>query len=189
MRFPVSGKGFNFLTSDYLEVYALDGIRAMIEKKMAELDLRDGYPIIPDPTVLKGQSNGKGKARAEVSASSTARASSPARTTFPTSSGSQPYHFPTTSPPPDYVVNAPVPSPIRRRPPPLTSASMGNYGQYPLPSPVRATTRISAGAGHLVRTIPTNPRSTNTSSVRTMSTGTRNSSVPLASPRTLRGQK
>ncbi|KAI5480073.1 mitogen-activated protein kinase kinase kinase kinase 4-like protein [Pseudohyphozyma bogoriensis] len=35
--------------NDHIRVYALDGIRAMIEKKMVELDIRDGYPIIPDP--------------------------------------------------------------------------------------------------------------------------------------------
>ncbi|KAL8283662.1 hypothetical protein RQP46_005457 [Phenoliferia psychrophenolica] len=178
--------------NDHIRVYALDGIRAMIEKKMAELDMRDGYPIIPDPTVLNSQPNGKGKARAEAPPS--ARATGPAHTTFPASTSSlapssQPYHFPTTSPPPDYAANAPIPSPVRRRPPPLTSASMGNYGQYPLPSPVRATsTRISPGAGNIVRAVPTNPRPSN-ATTRTISTGTRTNAAPLPSPRTLRSQR
>lgn len=176
--------------NDHIRVYALDGIRAMIEKKMAEIDLRDGYPIIPDPKLLATPAppNGKGKARAEAPLPPRP-STAPALSTFPPpassqASGAPPSLFPMTSPPPDYAVDAPAP--VRRRPPPLTTASMGNYGQFPLPSPVRpppspirASTRISAGPGNLVRAIPTNPRP---------SASSRAAAIP-PSPRTLRGQK
>ncbi|KAK4699770.1 hypothetical protein P7C70_g6487, partial [Phenoliferia sp. Uapishka_3] len=60
--------------NDHIRVYALDGIRAMIEKKMSELDLRDGYPMILDPVMMKEEAldaskpdqDEKGKTRVEV---------------------------------------------------------------------------------------------------------------------------
>ncbi|KAM0755931.1 hypothetical protein T439DRAFT_320630 [Meredithblackwellia eburnea MCA 4105] len=190
--------------NDHIRVYALDGIRAMIEKKMAELDVRDGYPIIPDPAILSAAArlNGKGKGKAEPAAAA-ARAPSPRVSTFPPrpstlaptapplappsasqpSTSSDPFHFPTTSPPPDYSAAVP-PSPAatisstRRRPPPLNQSSLASASPHLPSSPIRPSARMTPTVGHLVRAIPTNPRSP----------VTRPGSVP-SSPRTLRGQK
>lgn len=141
---------------------------------MAELNLRDGYPIIPDATVLRP--NAKGKARAE--GTTPARSAPPSPSIFPPTSqpsgstSSQPYQFPTTSPPPDYLATTTT-SATRRRPPPLNSTALASSYFPPPASPIRSNSRPPSAGGTLVRAVPTNRTST---------------SIP-SSPRTLRGSK
>ncbi|GAA5919165.1 hypothetical protein JCM1841_002481 [Sporobolomyces salmonicolor] len=179
--------------NDHIRVYALDGIRAMIEKKMQEVDIKDGYPIIQDAVILAGtpSANSKGKARATPStstssSSSSAPSSSRPRTTFPPQQPPVPsssYRFPLTSPPPDYTDAAPS---ARRRSPSLHRAASGLLYAPISPSsssPVRSTGRSnSIASGSFVRAVPTNPTSArgSVSSQMTATPGT---------PRSLRGSK
>ena len=161
--------------NDHVRVYALDGIRAMIERKMNDLDARDGYPYLPNGVdgagpLASSSAPAKGKAKAEPFVPSATRPQSifprPQSSRGASSSSAQPepFHFPASSPPPDYSIAAPSPS-LRRRVP-------SAYGPGSLLSPVspaRTTT------GSIVRAVPTNLGSSGM--------------VGPASPRTLRAQK
>ncbi|GAA5857137.1 hypothetical protein JCM8547_007980 [Rhodosporidiobolus lusitaniae] len=165
--------------NDHIRVYALDGIRSMIEKKMQELDIRDGYPIIPDGGLFEASrsTSGKGKARAASPAEAPARPIS----TFPPSASSSAYLDPSPSyqfPPPDYTVSAPSP---RRRPPSWHQNSANSlHGAASPSSPVRISSRSGSSAS-FVRAVPTNP--TPRGSVSSQVT------VVPGTPHTLRGQK
>ncbi|GAA5865041.1 hypothetical protein JCM1840_005717 [Sporobolomyces johnsonii] len=181
--------------NDHIRVYALDGIRAMIEKKMQEVDIKDGYPIIQDAVILTGtpSSNSKGKARATPSNStstsssaSAAPSSSRPQSTFPPQQPPLPtssYRFPLTSSPPDYSDTAPS---ARRRPPSVHQATSGSLyapASSSSSSPVRSPARSnSATSGSFVRAIPTNPTSAR-GSISSQITAT------PGSPRSLRGSK
>ncbi|GAA5969335.1 hypothetical protein JCM11641_007555 [Rhodosporidiobolus odoratus] len=160
--------------NDHIRVYALDGVRSMIEKKMAEVDMRDGYPLIQDASIFDARpllARGKGKAKATPSpqrpppstdSSTTSSLSSRPLSTFPPAAGppvpgdpSPAYQFPPSSssgssyaPPPDYILPAPAP---RRRPPSWHQASL-----VPPASPVRISSRQSSFTS-FVRAVPTNP--------------------------------
>ncbi|GAA6006423.1 hypothetical protein JCM10207_004928, partial [Rhodosporidiobolus poonsookiae] len=176
--------------NDHIRVYALDGIRAMIEKKMAELDIRDGYPIIQDASIFdpKRSADVKGKGRAAPPPPDSLDPSSSSRpiSTFPPSlraDASPSYQFPPSTAPPDYT--APAPSP-RRRPPSWHTSRPPSWhqgGAVP-PSPARSTHRNVPASAPFVRAVPTNPANPaprgSVSSQTTVTPGT---------PRTIRGQK
>lgn len=168
------------LTFALFTVYALDGIRAMIQKKMQELDARDGYPFIQDGALLKttpASADPKGKARADPSPNpSVSSRSPPSATVSPANVGaSASYQFPAASPPPDYSVSAPSP---RRRP----SSFHQSTSLIPPASPIRPhSTRVNSSTGSFVTAVPTNPRGS--------LSGQGSMGPPLGSPRSVRGQK
>ncbi|GAA5898688.1 hypothetical protein JCM6882_000898 [Rhodosporidiobolus microsporus] len=183
--------------NDHIRVYALDGIRAMIEKKMQELDLRDGYPVIQDASIFEqgrtSSSKGKGRAAPPSSSQGSSSASQPSRpiSTFPAPTHLDPspsYQFPPSSaPPPDYTL--PQPSP-RRRPPSWHSSrpsSVYSTGAAPS-SPVRISSRTTPTSASFVRAVPTNPPTPTASSAPRGSVSSMTTVVP-GTPRTLRGQK
>ncbi|GAA5827052.1 hypothetical protein JCM11251_002223 [Rhodosporidiobolus azoricus] len=196
--------------NDHIRVYALDGIRSMIEKKMHELNLRDGYPVVQDASIFevqpghKAASSAKGKGRAvpssrEGSSSSSGSSSRPI-STFPPSSSAHlepcpSYQFPpaarntatATGPPSDYMHSANSP---RRRPPSWHQASLASPS-----SPIRISSRTvhTPSNASFVRAVPTNP-STPTTSAFSPSGAPRGSvssmtTVTPGTPRNLRGQK
>ncbi|GAA5899139.1 uncharacterized protein JCM6883_005120 [Sporobolomyces salmoneus] len=138
--------------TDQVRVYALDGVRALIEKKMTELDIQDGYPWIQDSAVLyhdsisssqKQSDKGKGKAPSRSRTTSTATSFDP--------------------PPPDYVPAAESSSSSsnpRRRPPPLhlaptSSTSFPHPPPSVSPSTLTFSRRGSLANGAIVREVPT----------------------------------
>ncbi|GJN91514.1 hypothetical protein Rhopal_004537-T1 [Rhodotorula paludigena] len=185
--------------NDHVRVYALDGIRAMIDKKMQEIDKRDGYPIIHDAAIFDKKtslsSGVKGKARAPgesrsadtlqpaAAASVVQPAPSPSYQFPPTASTSAAPPFASQPLPPD---DAPTPTPRRR--PLSTHSRPPSYHQRPPSwhqgggpaSPVRISSRPSSAS--FVRAVPTNPAPSrgSVSSQTTVTPGT---------PRTVRGQK
>ncbi|BGP36622.1 hypothetical protein JCM10449v2_000523 [Rhodotorula kratochvilovae] len=169
--------------NDHIRVYALDGIRAMIEKKMQEVDIKDGYPIIHDASIFdkssKLSSGIKGKARARTTSDSLS--APPPAPPQPTINPS--YQFPPSSssasaaPPPDY----PAPSPTTRRRPPSWHQRPPSWHQAANPaSPVRISSRPLSAS--FVRAVPTNPPAPR-ASISSQAT------VTPASARTIRGQK
>lgn len=151
----------------------------MIEKKMAEIDIRDGYPIIPDPSILTPKPISKGKAKAEPPP--------PPPTPSPHSLAPQP------SPPPDYSFGLPPPPPSprgRRSPAPTpisTSSSFSNHSHHHgPPSPSRTHHSSVPQGGSLVRAVPTNPRPPNS---RSSSSSSPTSPRSTATSATLRGSK
>ncbi|GAA6049505.1 hypothetical protein JCM3770_000820 [Rhodotorula araucariae] len=168
--------------NDHIRVYALDGIRAMIEKKMREVDIKEGYPIIHNAAIFdktsKLSSGVKGKARAPASNDTiSAPALVPPRPVVNPS-----YQFPPSSSssapaPPDH----PPPSPTTRRRPSALHQRPPSWHQAANPSsPVRISSRPLSAS--FVRAVPTNPpapRASISSQASTVS----------ASARTVRGQK
>ncbi|GAA6058745.1 hypothetical protein JCM10212_003433 [Sporobolomyces blumeae] len=170
--------------NDHIRVYALDGIRAMIEKKMSEVNLRDGYPFIQDSAVLRLGTNksatasakGKGRALPSPSPSSTSALAPPQRTSaFP--SQLEPYRFPVTSPPPAYDAGPGHSLSARRRPSSVRLTS-GTSMTGVSPTARSFSRNNSIASGSLVRAVPTNPRG----SVSSQSTA-----VP-STPRSVRRQ-
>lgn len=168
-----------------LTVYALDGIRAMIARKMAEIDIKDGYPIIQDAAIFDDASPGprapaaKGKERAEPSdvSSSSVDASQPSQLA-PDSS----YQFPASS---SSQAQAPVPrqrpSLAQSRPPSWHRLSNPLYSAASSPtSPIRISGRQTPSSASIVHTVPTATPRGSISSQLTVQAGT---------PRTLRPQK
>lgn len=167
----------------------------MIQKKMAELDARDGYPFIQDGAFLNHpprssrppvSTDPKGKSRAvpsttSTSASTTYRAPRSSSNNNNNNGGPAPFQFPAPSPPPDYTLSVSSPRSLRRPPsfhqPSYTSTSSNNIPS----SPIRSTHVRTNSSGPIVRAVPTNPRGS--------LSGPSSSGPPLMSPRSLRSTK
>ncbi|GAA5913181.1 hypothetical protein JCM8208_001693 [Rhodotorula glutinis] len=167
--------------NDHIRVYALDGIRAMIEKKMQEVDARDGYPlVVAKPTKPSGGLKGKERARTTNDSLAPPPPPPPPHALAPAASTG--YQFPPTAvaAPADLSVPrpreqaAPSSTTTRRRP------TSWHQAANPTP-PVRISRQLSTGS--IVRAVPTNPPAPRPSdSVQSSST------APSGAP-TLRSQK
>ncbi|GAA6052565.1 hypothetical protein NBRC10513_003357 [Rhodotorula toruloides] len=175
--------------NDHVRVYALDGIRAMIERKMAEIDIKDGYPIIQDAAIFDSatptprSAAAKGKQRADPSDASSSSHDAPLAT-FPRPSQLAPnssYQFPSTSP-----TGSQAPTPRRRpslarnRPPSWHRLSNPLYSAVSPTSPIRISGRQTPSSTSIVHTLPTATPRGSVSSQATVQAGT---------PRTIRPQK
>ncbi|BGO94637.1 hypothetical protein NBRC10512_004934 [Rhodotorula toruloides] len=174
--------------NDHVRVYALDGIRAMIERKMAEIDIKDGYPIIQDAAIFDSatptprSTAAKGKQRAEPSDASSSSHDAPLAT-FPRPSQLAPnssYQFPSTSPSdPQAPTPRRRPSLARNRPPSWHRLSNPLYSAVSPTSPIRISGRQTPSSTSVVRTLPTATPRGSVSSQATVQAGT---------PRTIRPQ-
>ncbi|GAA5999697.1 hypothetical protein JCM5350_003952, partial [Sporobolomyces pararoseus] len=140
--------------TDQVRVYPLEGIRSLIERKMAELDIREGYPVVQDAAVLyhsaSSQEKGKGKPLLSV----------PTRSQLSPSPG-----YP-SSPPPNYSST----SSLRHRPPPLHLTSTSTFSSSSSSSPTSTSfpRRGSVPNGSIVREVPKGGRVTTPSTPRTV---------------------
>ncbi|GEM06207.1 mitogen-activated protein kinase kinase kinase kinase 4-like protein [Rhodotorula toruloides] len=165
--------------NDHVRVYALDGIRAMIERKMGEIDIKDGYPIIQDAVIFDSatpqthSSAAKGKQRAEASDANSFSHDGP-HTTLPGPSQLAPnssYQFPSTT-----TSDSQAPTPRRRpslaqgRPPSWHRLSNPRYSAVSPASPIRISGRQTPSSTSIVHTLPTATPRTSISSQATMRT-------------------
>ncbi|GAA6022642.1 hypothetical protein JCM11491_001148 [Sporobolomyces phaffii] len=139
--------------SDQVRVYALEGIRLAIEKKMADVDIRDGFPYIQDTAVLVTRSK---------LPTSQERPTSTRSETGRTVPHTNPPPLDASSPPPTYASIEPSPS-TRRRPPALQLASSSTVPGPASPSSLTFSRRGSLANGTIVREVPTVPRSATSS--------------------------
>ncbi|SCZ98405.1 BZ3500_MvSof-1268-A1-R1_Chr7-1g09126 [Microbotryum saponariae] len=171
--------------NDHVRVYALEGIRAMINRAMATLDVQDGYAFSNGKSVesaeLLAQDDPKGKGRA---------------TSGSLPQPAQAFRFPARAPAPITV------------PPPPEYSSLHTASNMPAPSPTRPPHRRQAslttrpGLRHsssssIVRAVPMNPRlvsyhgpstsgPTNANALNAFASSTTNAH---ASARSLRGSR
>ncbi|SCV71007.1 BQ2448_3769 [Microbotryum intermedium] len=170
--------------NDHVRVYALEGIRAMINRAMATLDAQDGYAYVDgqnlDTAEAVSHENPKGKGRATSSS-----LPHPA----------QPFRF---------TARAPAPITV---PPPPDYSSLHNASNISASSPTRSNHRRQAlttrpGLRHsssasIVRAVPMNPRpvsyhgpstsgSINANAINSFNSSTANAQ---ASARSLRGSR
>ncbi|GAA5932487.1 hypothetical protein JCM3775_005933 [Rhodotorula graminis] len=149
--------------NDHIRVYALDGIRAMIEKKMQEVDARDGYPLVVAKSVkLGGGVKGKERARTTSDKLSPPPSAPPHASAQPTRAG---YEFPptsttsaatgTTAVAASAELSAPRP---REQVAPAATARRRPTSWHQAANPtssVRISRQLSSGS--IVRAVPTNP--------------------------------
>ncbi|GAA5852956.1 hypothetical protein JCM9279_000092 [Rhodotorula babjevae] len=174
--------------NDHIRVYALDGIRAMIEKKMQEVDARDGYPLaVAKPIKLRNGLKGKERARTTSDSLAPPLPVPPPAPQASSQATSASYQFPPTST--ASATGAAAPADLSTPRPRESAASSSTARRRPsswhqavnATSPIRISRQPSLGS--IVRAVPTNPSAT-----RSTDSG-RSSNIKSAGAPTVRSQK